>query len=133
MKPSNGWLAHRLQAVAIVPTGQRAQPIGALGASHQVRTGSKTYRGLYWRIRTLGNSKLSIAVCTGEAGAVTARVVGIGPERERHPALEHLKPGDRIILLNLRQGAGASTYSETQLTAIYKLIAPVATEQLLGQ
>jgi hypothetical protein len=93
----------------------------------------KDLSGTALEIRTLGNSKLTIAVCTGEAGAVTARVVGIGPQRERHPALEHLKPGDRIILLNLRQGAGASTYSETQVTAIYKLIAPVATEQLLGQ
>lgn len=81
----------------------------------------KDLSGAVLEIRTLGNSKMAMTLSTTEEGVGTARVVGISPDEERHPALERLKLGDQVIILNLRQSGGVSTYNESQLTVIYRL------------
>lgn len=75
-------------------------------------------------IRTLGNGKLLILVRDTRLSPSTVRINGLNPDPTRHPALHQLEPGDTIGLYNLKTSGAGTTFSETSLTTIYKVVSP---------
>lgn len=68
-------------------------------------------------ITVLGNGRLGVWITT-EAEQVWIR--GISPNRDRHPALEHARPGDRLGAFSLRPGRPATSFMEGPYTVFYR-------------
>jgi hypothetical protein len=72
-------------------------------------------------MRQLGNGKLLLTVAPSSAKGEVRHVRGFSPNPERHPALQHLKVGDRVGLFNLQSASGGATLTESSWTIAYKM------------
>ncbi len=67
------------------------------------------------KIKTLGNSKTVIELESSQI------LRGIDFRNERHPALDHLNPGDEIAIFNARRTQSKRAYDGSAYTVIYKI------------
>lgn len=69
-------------------------------------------------VRSLGNSRILLTL---EHDGLLARLAGLDPRPERHPALALLDVGDPVAAFDLRRQRGSSSLSEGTMTVIYRL------------
>lgn len=75
--------------------------------------------------KILGNQKIGLSLRVSGYPYEVARIRGIDPNPERHPALPCISVGEKVAVYNLRGSAERGEFSETSSTTIYLVPAGV--------
>lgn len=79
-------------------------------------------RGLVTEMHLLGNGTYLLGVQPEHSRQQSCRVRGLNQAPDRHPALLRLSPGDRVALYDLNAGGSNSTFSESRMSTIYRVL-----------
>jgi hypothetical protein len=75
--------------------------------------------GVVCDFKILENQKIGLGLKVNGYAYQIARVRGISPSPERHPALPYIKVGERVAVYNLKGNAERGEFSEAPATVIY--------------
>ena len=75
--------------------------------------------GIVCDFKVLGNQKIGLGLKVSGYPYKVARIRGINPNPERHPALQYIREGERVALYNLKGNAERGEFSEAPATVIY--------------
>jgi hypothetical protein len=75
--------------------------------------------GVICDFKVLENQKIGLGLKVSGYPYEIARIRGINPTSERHPALPYIREGERVALYNLKGNAERGELSEAQATVIY--------------
>lgn len=76
-------------------------------------------RGVISEFKLLGNNKLGLTIKVNGKPHRLARVRGIDSSPERHPALRHIREGEKLGIYNLKGSRERLEFSQTASTTIY--------------
>lgn len=97
---------------------QAAKDVGTCDASWP-----RDVWGVVSDYKILGNQKIGLGLKVSGYPYEVARIRGIDPNTERHPALSRVRVGEKVAIYNLKGNAERGDFSEIPSTTIY-LIPP---------
>jgi hypothetical protein len=75
--------------------------------------------GSVCEFKTLGNQKIGLGLKVRGYSYKIARIRGITPNPERHPALQYMREGEQVAIYNLKGNVERGEFSESPSTIIY--------------
>jgi PD-(D/E)XK nuclease superfamily len=81
--------------------------------------------GVVCDFKILGNQRIGLGLKVNGYPYEIARIRGIDPNPERHPALQYIREGERVAIYNLKGSVEKGEFSESLSTIIYLVPARV--------